>query len=46
MDAMKNCAEEYQYNNPQWKFLQFNVLAITMHYNEPIEYFLIEDVYF
>jgi len=46
MDGMKNVAEEYQYQHPEWKFLQFNVLAITMHYGEPIEYFLIEDVYF
>jgi len=46
MDCMKNVAEEYQYQHPEWKYLQFNVLAITMNYGEPIEYFLIEDVYF
>ena len=46
MTAMKNVAEEYQYQNPAWKYIQFNVLAITMNYGEPIEYFLIEDVYF
>ena len=46
MDGMKNVAEEYQYLHPEWKYLQFNVLAITMNYGEPIEYFLIEDVYF
>ncbi len=46
MDCMKNGAEEYQYQHPEWKYLQFNVLAITMHYGESIEYFLIEDVYF
>ena len=46
MNNLKNAAEEYQYLNPEWKYLQFNVLAITMNYGEPIEYFLIEDVYF
>lgn len=46
MTGMKNAAEEYQYQHPEWKFVQFNVLAITMQYDEPIEYFLIEDVYF
>ncbi len=31
---------------PQWQYLQFNVLAITLWYNREPEYFLIEDVYF
>ncbi len=46
MTCLKNVAEEYQYQHPTWKYIQFNVLAITMNYGEPIEYFLIEDVYF
>ena len=46
MMNLRNAAEEYQYLHPQWKYVQFNVLAITMYYNEPIEYFFIEDVYF
>ncbi|MGG9971925.1 YraN family protein [Ferruginibacter sp. SUN002] len=37
-----NAAEEYLYLNPQWKRIQFDILAITL--TEPIEYFFIEDV--
>ena len=40
-----NAAEEYLYQQPQWKRVQFNVLAITILKDEPVEYFLIEDVY-
>ena len=46
MNNLRNAAEEYQYQHPEWKYIQFNVLAITLNYGEPIEYFLIEDVYF
>ena len=46
MKMLKIAAEEYQYKNPQWKYVQFDVLAITIVYNVPTEYFLIEDVYF
>ena len=46
MNNLKNAAEEYQYKHPKWKYIQFNVLAINLHYNLPPEYFLIEDVYF
>ena len=40
-----NAAEEYLHLNPQWKRIQFNILAITMLKYEPVEYFLIEDVF-
>jgi putative endonuclease len=40
-----NAAEEYLYQNPQWKRIQFNILAISILKYEPVEYFLIEDVY-
>jgi putative endonuclease len=40
-----NASEEYLYQYPQWKRIQFDVLAITILKNEPVEYFLIEDVY-
>ncbi len=46
MENLKNAAEEYQYLHPEWQYLQFDVLAITIMYNKPVEYFLIEDVYF
>ena len=40
-----NAAEEFLYQHPEWKRIQFNVLAITILKDEPVEYFLIEDVY-
>jgi len=40
-----NAAEEYLYQQPQWKRVQFNILSITILNDEPVEYFLIEDVY-
>ncbi|MBS1746607.1 MAG: YraN family protein [Bacteroidetes bacterium] len=46
MNMLRTAAEEYQYQNKQWKYLQFDVLAITIINNNPVEYFLIEDVYF
>ena len=45
MDNLMNAAEEYQYLNPQWKFIQFDVLAITLPYYGAAEFYLIEDVY-
>jgi putative endonuclease len=46
MKSMKNAAEEYQYQHPQWKYVQFDVIAISMYNGGPVEYFYIEDVYF
>jgi putative endonuclease len=40
-----NASEEYLYQNPQWKRIQFNILSITILKDELAEYFLIEDVY-
>jgi Holliday junction resolvase-like predicted endonuclease len=40
-----NAAEEYLYQQPQWKRVQFNILSITILKDEPVEYFLIEDVF-
>lgn len=37
-------ADEFLYQNPQYKLIQFDILAITMN-NDEAEYFLIEDVY-
>ncbi|MEP7144364.1 MAG: YraN family protein [Ferruginibacter sp.] len=42
---MINAAEEYLHQHPQWKRIQFNILSILIIRNEPVEYFLIEDVY-
>ena len=46
MSNLKNAAEEYQYLNPEWKYIQFDVLAITIINEEVKEIFMIEDVYF
>jgi putative endonuclease len=40
-----NASEEYLYQFPEWKRIQFDILSITMPKDEPVEYFLIEDVY-
>jgi putative endonuclease len=46
MQLLKNAAAHYQYQNPQWKWLQFDVIAIykTSPNNWALDYF--EDVYF
>ena len=46
MASLRAAAEEYQYRHPGWKYLQFDVLAINLHINQPPDFFLIEDVYF
>jgi len=40
-----NAAEEYLYLHPQWQRIQFDILSISIIKNEPVAYFLIEDVY-
>lgn len=46
MKHLRNAAEEYQYLHPEWKYIQFDVVAITLLNEEIKEIFLIEDVYF
>jgi putative endonuclease len=41
---LKNAAAIYQYQNPQWKNIQFDVVAITLI--EPMEILFLEDVFF
>ncbi len=40
-----NASEEYLYQFPQWKRIQFDILAITILKKQPAEYFFIEDVF-
>ncbi|HMJ45785.1 MAG TPA: YraN family protein [Ferruginibacter sp.] len=40
-----DAAEEYLHLHPQWQRIQFDILSITILQHEPVEYFLIEDVY-
>ncbi len=46
MSNLRNAAEEYQYLHPEWKYIQFDVLAITIMNEEVKEVLMIEDVYF
>lgn len=46
MQNIRRAAEEYQYQHPEWIFLQIDVLAIKMYPGQPFEFFLIEDVFF
>ena len=46
MSNLRNAAEEYQYQHPEWKYIQFDVMAITMIEEELKEVLMIEDVYF
>ncbi|MEO6668503.1 MAG: YraN family protein [Ferruginibacter sp.] len=40
-----DASAEFLYQFPQWKRVQFDVLAITQLSNDEAEYYLIEDVY-
>ncbi len=46
MTALKNAAEEYLYRHEEWKYIQFDVLAIILQGTDAMEVLLIEDVYF
>jgi putative endonuclease len=46
MKNLKNAAEEYQYLHTEWKYIQFDVIAITLANDQLKDLFLIEDVYF
>jgi len=38
-------AEEFLYQFPSWKRIQFDVLSININKNGTVEFFLIEDIY-
>lgn len=42
---LKQAADEYLYRNPGHKWIQYDILAITLHKNGDAEYFLLEDVF-
>lgn len=44
IDRVMKAGEEFLYRNPQWKRVQYDVLAIMLQYGKPCEYFFIEDV--
>lgn len=45
MNALQNAAEQYQHQHPEWKKIQFDIVAITLQRDAVTEIFLIEDVY-
>ena len=44
IENLKSAAEEYLFLHPEWKRIQFNILAITILKNTTPEYFYIEDI--
>lgn len=43
--SLMNAAEEFLFQYPGWKKVQYDVLSITKLKDHPVEYFFIEDVY-
>ena len=42
---LMKAGEQYQYQYPQWKRVQYDVLSITIQPDDTADYFFIEDVY-
>ena len=40
-----NAAEEFLYQFPRWKMIQFDIISVTINYGSDPEILLIEDVY-
>ena len=45
LGSLMNAAEEFLIQHPGWKRIQYDVLSITKRKDQPLEFFLIEDVY-
>ncbi|MEI9944549.1 MAG: YraN family protein [Chitinophagaceae bacterium] len=43
--SLKQAADEYLFLNPGHKWIQYDVLAITLYKDKEPEFFLLEDVY-
>lgn len=43
--SLKAAADAYLFQHPGYKWIQYDVLSITLHKNRPPEYFLLEDVF-
>ena len=46
MQFLKNAAAHFQYQNPGWKYLQFDVVSIFLNEKQIWELSFFEDVYF
>jgi putative endonuclease len=44
-NRLKRAADEFLFLNPGHKWIQYDILSITLHKNKEPEYFLLEDVY-
>jgi putative endonuclease len=42
---LQKAADEYLHLNPGNKWIQYDILSITVHKNKEAEYFLLEDVF-
>ncbi|MBI1343434.1 MAG: hypothetical protein GC171_10925 [Terrimonas sp.] len=40
-----NAADEFLFQHPQYRHVQYDILAITLHKNREDEFFLLEDVF-
>ena len=43
--SLFKAADEFLYQNQQYKEIQFDILAINKYQEQPAEYFLLQDVY-
>ena len=46
MQFLKNAAAHYQYEDPQWKYLQFDIAALLLTSSKEWDLLFITDVYF
>ena len=42
---LQKAADEFLFKNPGYKWIQYDILAITLHKNREAEFFLIQDVF-
>lgn len=45
LNNLIDASEEYQFQYPGWKRIQFDILAINLHRSGEPDFFFIEDVY-
>lgn len=43
---MQRAADEFLFRNPGYKWVQYDILSITLFEDKELEFFLLEDVYF
>ncbi len=44
LKRMMSAGEEFQFQNPGWKWVQYDILSILLHEHKEPDYFFIEDV--